>query len=79
MARRDGSQIFIGPGASDDQIATIACRCMLQTELGDEPTEEELSERIALYGFQLSESESVPLGSVRSVSPAMRARKDRIG
>jgi hypothetical protein len=65
-------RIVIGPGVSDDAIATAACRAMVGRELGRQPTEAAVRSRVRSYGFRY-------VGGVkplhRATRPPMSARR----
>lgn len=49
--RRDGTRILIGPEASDDAIATIACRRLLELQTPN-VTERAVRAEVRRWGFR---------------------------
>lgn len=69
VACRDGSWIVLGPGADENRIATIACRCLVQRALAPEqPGDAEVRELVEEYGYRFT-AEKRPRRTVRGTSP----------
>lgn len=54
VVRREGTRILVGPHASEDEIATVACRRQLELELGATPTESAVRARVEEHGFRFA-------------------------
>lgn len=67
--------LWIGPGASDDVIATIACRRSLRNKRGVDPSERAVREAVARAGFRYAVAKPA-LHSVLRRSQDERTRRE---